>query len=374
MANYQFVTTHPCELLIQLNRDRFTGTIIIQNPDDEFVAWQIYMGNGKINYANSSIGLTERCRYLLNKNSLAQNLKFPTILTKEYDYFYQLWKGKILTHEESRAILECLTREALLQVLSLPPSKCCLSSDNDLPMPLLNIDIEQIGVTLRHKIRCWQSLKPQINSPFQRPLVHDWPKVETWLKNVDEYGDYWLTQLHHSLSNLSCLYDIAHQTQRSTLDLSILFARLLRSEQITMLPYQEIIIEERARIVYIDDNPTGQHIVGYSLRKKNFQVMSITDPCQALITLQNRKVDLIIINANMTAINGFQLTKLCRQTPQLEEIPIVLIIENNNLIHDIKTKLSGASSYLHKPFLPQELIACVEKYLPALEANPKRSN
>ena len=52
----QFLITQPNDLLIQLNRDRFTGTIIIQNPDDEFVAWQIYMVNGKIHYANSSIG------------------------------------------------------------------------------------------------------------------------------------------------------------------------------------------------------------------------------------------------------------------------------------------------------------------------------
>jgi twitching motility two-component system response regulator PilG len=241
-----------------------------------------------------------------------------------------------------------------------------------LPLPLLNIDLEQISGSLRHKIRCWQSLKPHINSPFQRPLVHDWAKVEAWLKKEDEYGDYWLTQLHHSLSNLSCLYDIAHQTQSSTLDLSMLFARLLKSKQITMLPYQEITIEERTNIVYIDENPTGQHIVSYSLEKKNFQVTSITDPCQALMVLQNRKVDLIIINANMVAINGFQLTKLCRQTPQLEEIPIILMIENNNIIHDIKTKLSGASSYLHKPFLPQELINCVEKHLPDSVTNAKR--
>jgi twitching motility two-component system response regulator PilG len=330
------------------------------------------MGNGKIHYANSSIGLIERCRYLLKKNALAQTLKLPLSFTKEYDYFYQLWKGKTLTYEESRAILECFTREALVHILSLPASKCRLSSENDLPMPLLNLDIEQIAGDLRHKIRCWQSLKPQINSPFQRPLVHDWPTVESWLKEADEYGDYWFTQLYHALSNLSCLYDIAHQTQSSTLDLSILFARLLKSEKITMLPYQEITIEERAHIVYIDENSTGQHIVSYSLEKQNFRVTSIADPCQALMTLQNRKVDVIIINAEMKSINGFQLTKLCRQTPQLEGIPIILIIENNNLIHDIKTKLSGASGYLHKPFLPQELIASVEKHLPnvTLKSNP----
>jgi len=369
MAIDQFLIIQPSDLLTQLNQDRFTGTVIIQNPDDEFVTWQIYLGNGKIHYANSSIGLTERCRYLLKRNSLAQSLQLPTHLSQEYDYFYQLWKGKSLTFEESRAILECLTREALLQILSLPQSKCCLSSDNDLPMPLLNLDIDQISVTLRHKIRCWQSLKPHINSPFQRPLIHDWPTVESWLKAADEYGDRWLTQLHNSLSRLSCLYDIAYHTQSSTLDLSVLFARLSKSEQITMLPYQEITPEERAHIVYIDEHPASQRMVSYSLEKKNFRVTSIADPCQALMALQGLKVDLIIINANMTAINGFQLTKLCRQTPRLESLPIILTIENNNLIHDIKTKLSGASSYLHKPFLPQELIACVEKHLPNLVLN-----
>lgn len=362
----QFLVARPVQLLAQLEQDRFTGKVIIQNPDDEFVTWQIYLGNGKINYANSSIGLMERCRYLLNKNSLAQHIILPISLTHEYHYFYQLWKGKTLSFEESRAILECLTREALTQILSLPISKCGLSSNNDLPMPLLNLGLEQVHASLRHKIRCWQSLKPQINSPFQRPLVNHWSTVESILKQGNEYGDYWLTQLNHALSNLNCLYEIAHRTQSSALELSMLFGRLLEAGQITMLPYQEIISqEERFHIVYIDDNPAAQHIVTYSLEKQDFRVASITDPCQALAALQSRKVDLIIIDVDMAAINGFQLLQLCRQTPQLENLPIILIIEKNNIIHEIKAKLSGASGFIHKPFLPQELTANIAKYFPS---------
>jgi DNA-binding response OmpR family regulator len=37
---------------------------------------------------------------------------------------------------------------------------------------------------------------------------------------------------------------------------------------------------------------------------------------------------------------------------------------DKNLVHEIKAKISRASSYIRKPFLPQELIAKVEQYLP----------
>ncbi len=363
----QFYVTTPSKLLLKINEEKFSGKVVVQNPDDDFVTWHIYLGKGKIHYATSSIGLKERCDYLIDHYGFGDicDFHFPKDLIQDYSYFYQLWKDKILTFEQIRAICECLTSEALLHILALPRSRCILIADVDLPSPILNLDINQSIETLEDKVQYWSSLKPGINSPFQRPLIHDWLETKPILEKSGKYSNDWLQQLYKALSNVNCLYEIAKKTKTSSLDLSILFAQLVETEQATMLPYQDIVAEDGPHIIYVDDHPVSQRIVAYSLEAMDFRVTVISDPNKALIALQEQKVDLAIIGAEMKEIDGFQLTQLCRQVPELESLPIILIMEaGKSLVHEIKAKISRASGYIRKPFLPQELIAKVEQYLP----------
>ena len=63
-SSQEFLQVIPYKLLKRLIMDGVSGRLVIQNPFDEYVNWQVYLGNGKIYFANSAVGLVERLSYL----------------------------------------------------------------------------------------------------------------------------------------------------------------------------------------------------------------------------------------------------------------------------------------------------------------------
>ncbi|QUS60530.1 response regulator [Synechocystis sp. PCC 7339] len=357
----------PRELLEQLMAEQFTGQLVIRNPFDEFVDWQIYLGNGKIHFANSAVGNGKRLNYMLGKLFQQGHLQLPTQLDSDYNYICELWKRKYFSFQQTRSVLTQFTQEALVQALSLPKTEYRLDPNNKLRHLFLNLNLEQAVSPIEKKVSYWWELRSEINSPFQRPLVQDVRKLQGILtrSNFETTEEFWKI-FQQSLEDLHCLYDIASATKLSTLQLAIAMRNLIKTGDITMLPYQEIAIDNRPLVVSVDENQTHQRIVEYTLEKSGYRVNTITDPFKALASLQGQNPHLILINADMEKMDGYQLASLCRKSPQLKGVPIMLMVENDNLVHNIKAKMSGVNDNLQKPFLPQDLLLKVKTNLRAV--------
>ncbi|WP_228015775.1 response regulator [Synechocystis salina] len=357
----------PRELLEQLMAEQFTGQLVIRNPFDEFVDWQIYLGNGKIHFANSAVGNGKRLNYMLGKLFQQGHLQLPAQLDSDYNYICELWKRKYFSFQQTRSVLTQFTQEALVQALSLPKTEYRLEPNNKLRHLFLNLNLEQAVGPIEKKVNYWWELRSEINSPFQRPLVQDVRKLQGILtrSNFETTEEFWKI-FQQSLEDLNCLYDIASATKLSTLQLAIAMRNLIKTGDITMLPYQEIAIDNRPLVVSVDENQTHQRIVEYTLEKSGYRVNTITDPFKALASLQGQNPHLILINADMEKMDGYQLASLCRKSPQLKGVPIMLMVENDNLVHNIKAKMSGVNDNLQKPFLPQDLLLKVKTNLRAV--------
>lgn len=357
----------PRELLGQLMAERFTGQLTIRNPFDEFVDWQIYLGNGKIHFANSAVGNGKRLNYMLGKLFQDRHLQLPSQLDSDYNYICELWRKKYFSFQQTRSVLTQFTQEALVQALSLPKTEYRLEPNNKLRHLFLNLNLEQAVGPIEKKVNYWWELRSEINSPFQRPLVQDMRKLRGVLTkaNPQTNEEFWQV-FQQSLENLHCLYDIASATKLSTLQLAITMRNLIKAGDITMLPYQEIAIDNRPLVVSVDENQAHQHIIEYTLEKSGYRVNTITDPFKALASLQGQNPDLILIDADMEKMDGYQLASLCRKSPQLSGVPIMLMVDDNNLVQNIKAKMSGVNDNLQKPFLPQDLLLKVKNNLRAV--------
>ncbi|BFM39987.1 response regulator [Synechocystis sp. LKSZ1] len=361
----QTIQEIPYQLLRQLVADKVTGKLTIQNPFDEFVNWQIYLGNGKIHFANSAAGSIERLNYLLGSHLHQRKITLPPQLTDDYRYLCDLWKQEIFSFQQTRSILTQFTQEALVQILSLPKTTCYLDPKGGLEQLFLNLNLEQVIAPVQHKIRYWWELRSEVNSPFQRPLVEDWNRVQTTLAKAHHQSNGWLKKLHHALESLQCLYGIASQTQLSTLQLAMLLRPLIKTGEITMLPYQEIQTDNRPLVVCINDRPAIQRMVQYTLVANGFKTMALEDPFKALAILLSQQPSLVFMDAQMQDMSGYELCSLCRKTPSLKDLPIIMLTDNDNLIERLRAKLAGASGFLQKPFLPQELLQSIQGQLPA---------
>ena len=76
----------PSTLLNDLVNRQATGKLTVQNPFDELVNWQVYLGNGKIHFANSATGPEERLNYLMGNHLNKRKITLPPKIHNDYDY------------------------------------------------------------------------------------------------------------------------------------------------------------------------------------------------------------------------------------------------------------------------------------------------
>jgi len=353
----------PAKLLHSLVSKQVSGKLTIQNPFDEFVHWQVYLGNGRIHLANSANGARERMVYLIGKTLEKRGIALPQTINDDYAYLCELWKKDIFSFQQIRSILTQTTQEALVQILSLPKTAYTFSRDDELSDLFLNLELDKTIIPIKHKIRYWWELRSYINSPFQRPLVENWDSLHSKLLKDNLHGQHWIKRFHHCLENLNCLYEIASSLEISTLELALILQPLVQTGEIKMLSYQEIQTDQRPLVAYVDQRETRQRVMTYLLENSGFRPLILGDPFKALSLFLNTPPSVIIVHANLGEMNGFQLCNFCRKSSQLKDVPVLLLDERENFIGKIRAKLANASGYLSESLIPQRLVKQIDIFL-----------
>jgi chemotaxis family two-component system sensor histidine kinase/response regulator PixL len=62
-------------------------------------------------------------------------------------------------------------------------------------------------------------------------------------------------------------------------------------------------------------------------------------------------------------MNGFEFLAFCRKEPRYLNIPIVMLTSRSGAKHRGVAQMLGASGYLTKPYLEQELIKTIQPLL-----------
>jgi twitching motility two-component system response regulator PilG len=361
-------TAIPAYFLRNLIRRQATGKLTIQSPLDEFVTWQVYLSNGKINFANSSVGAIERLSYLLGNYLQKGQITLPQQLADDYSYICDLWKQGTFSFSQTRAILAQFTQEALVQVLSLPKSNCSFDRDGSLKNLFLNLSLDRVVAPIQNKIRHWWEIHSDISSPFQRPLIEDWETLKATFIEKQQLGSQWVEKFGQGLKNLSCLYEIAAKTQTSTLELALMLRPEIKKGEIKMLSYQDIQIHNHPSVVCVNNNPTTQKMLKFSLDSRGIKTHCIQDPFKALATVMGQKPNLIFIDTDIEEMNSYELCRLLRTSPGTKNIPVILLTKSRGITERIQGKLAKASGYLDKPFFPQELLKVVDSHLVSVAA------
>jgi len=116
-------------------------------------------------------------------------------------------------------------------------------------------------------------------------------------------------------------------------------------------------------ILVVDDSPTVRKFVTVSLEMQGFSVISASDGMDALEKLPTRKFDLVITDLNMPNMDGFDLIRSLRESPDFKELPVIILTslaDQGN--REVGSKL-GVSSYVVKPFSLEKIQYEVAKYL-----------
>lgn len=117
------------------------------------------------------------------------------------------------------------------------------------------------------------------------------------------------------------------------------------------------------KILVVEDSLTQRKVICRMLSQNGFDVSQASDGYEALAQLGKIKPDLILLDVIMPGIDGYKVMSLIKERPDMKDIPIIMLTSRDGLIDKMRGKVSDTDEYLTKPFVYEELITKIDKYL-----------
>lgn len=125
-----------------------------------------------------------------------------------------------------------------------------------------------------------------------------------------------------------------------------------------------------ARVLVVDDNKTNQVVARGLLEKYVRHVEVASHGREALVKLQYRNFDLILMDCHMPVMDGLEATRQIRQiqeAPDKSSVPIVALSANAMKGEAERCRAAGMDDYLTKPLNPKAIEECLLRWLSSEE-------
>ena len=119
----------------------------------------------------------------------------------------------------------------------------------------------------------------------------------------------------------------------------------------------------RGKILAVDDSDTELTVFTGLLRRHGYTVVTASNAEQAVTALERETPDIILLDVVMPGVSGYQLCRSLRRDPRYATLPIIMVTSKDQVSDREWGLRQGASQYLTKPVLDQDLIAAVDSYI-----------
>lgn len=116
-------------------------------------------------------------------------------------------------------------------------------------------------------------------------------------------------------------------------------------------------------ILVVDDMPFNLEVMEGILYREGYQVITASGASEALKIIEERPVDLAILDVMMPGMNGFDLCRKLKSLAGKRFFPVVLVTALNELDDKITGLEAGADDFLTKPFHTIELVTKLRSLL-----------
>lgn len=124
--------------------------------------------------------------------------------------------------------------------------------------------------------------------------------------------------------------------------------------------------EPRRQVLVVDDETDLRNMIAQYLQRLDYQVRSAADGTQALQLLQQELPQLIVLDAMLPGVHGFEICYRVKHSEATKHIPVIMIsaiYRGAKYAEDVK-RMYGADGYLEKPFRLDQLKQQIEANWP----------
>ena len=118
-----------------------------------------------------------------------------------------------------------------------------------------------------------------------------------------------------------------------------------------------------ARILIVDDLAPNRHLLEVKLAAEYYDVLTAASGEEALEIARTERLDLVLMDAMMPGMDGFEACRLFKNSPDLYHIPVVMVTALEETKDRIRGLEAGADDFITKPIDDFNLIARVRSLL-----------
>jgi DNA-binding response OmpR family regulator len=118
-----------------------------------------------------------------------------------------------------------------------------------------------------------------------------------------------------------------------------------------------------ASILVVDDVADNVEMLQRRLKARGFTVHTAANGRQALQTIAEEQIDLVLLDIMMLDVSGIEVLKLVRAKISPAKLPIVMVSARDDEAMVVHALAAGANDYVRKPHKFGELLARIVSHL-----------
>lgn len=121
-------------------------------------------------------------------------------------------------------------------------------------------------------------------------------------------------------------------------------------------------------VLVVDDVPDNLAVLHDALDESGYTVLVATNGADALQRAAAMRPDLVLLDAVMPGMDGFEVARRLKADPATAPIPVVFMTGLTDTEHVVQAFAAGGIDYVTKPLRPREVLARIAAHLRAARA------
>jgi twitching motility two-component system response regulator PilH len=117
------------------------------------------------------------------------------------------------------------------------------------------------------------------------------------------------------------------------------------------------------KILVVEDSQAQREVIVSLLKRDRFEITTAQNGLEAIAQAKLIHPDVVILDIIMPGMNGFEVCRKLRDSPETGNISIVMCSSKSTLVDRHWGFKQGANAYVAKPFSAKDLIDTIRKLL-----------
>jgi DNA-binding response OmpR family regulator len=119
----------------------------------------------------------------------------------------------------------------------------------------------------------------------------------------------------------------------------------------------------KGEVLIVEDTPASLKLLSDLLTEAGYYVRQAPNGELALWSAQSRPPELILLDIRMPGIDGFEVCRRLKATPELSQVPVIFLSAQHDTDDKVRGFELGAVDFIAKPFQAEEILARTDAHV-----------